>query len=118
MKKTMLGLAILMGCGTSEPSGPETLPDLTVPPAPENGLQVITPIFEPILPGMDYEICTWTDAIFDKQTDIRSTLAFQNEPPGHHAILFYTTDKQPAGTQRVCTDTDMASFRLVSGGGS
>jgi len=116
MKKTMLGLAILMGCGTSDepPAGPETLPDLTVPPPPENGFQVITPIVENLQPGMDYEICTWTDKIVDQDVQIRSTLGYQNEPPGHHAIMFYTMDKQPPNTQRVCTDTDMASFRYVA----
>lgn len=118
MKKTVLGLAILMGCGTSEPSGPETLPDLTVPAAPDNGLQVITPIFENIQPGMDYEVCTWTDQFVTATTDVRSTLSFQNEPPGHHVVLYYTLDKQPPNTQRVCTDTDMATFRFVSGSGA
>jgi len=120
MKKTVLGFAILLGCGTTDeqPPGPETLPDLTVPAKPENGLQVITPIFENIQPGMDYEVCTWTDQFLTATTDVISTLAFQNEPPGHHVVLYYTLDKQPPGTQRVCTDTDMASFRFVSGNGS
>jgi hypothetical protein len=120
MKKTVLGLAILMGCGTTDeqPPGPEILPELTVPPKPENGLQVITPIFENIEPGKDYEVCTWTDQFVTATTDVRSTLSFQNEPPGHHVVLYYTLDKQPPGTQRVCTDTDMASFRFVSGSGA
>src|SRR5678815_351529 len=43
---------------------------------------------------------------------------FQNEPPGHHVILFYTLDKQPPGTQRICTDSDMASFRYLAGSGT
>jgi hypothetical protein len=117
-----LGLGIA-GCGTDAappPVGPETLPDLTVPekPAAGTGLQVLTPIFEDIQPGMDYEVCTWTDQIVTEQTDVRSTLSYQNEPPGHHVVLFYTLEKQPAGTQRICTDTDMASFRFLSGNGS
>jgi hypothetical protein len=114
MKKTVLGLAILMGCGTSEPSGPETLPDLNVPPPPENGLQILSPIFENVQPGMDYEVCTWTDQIVDHDVDVRSLIGFQNEPPGHHIILYYTLDHQPPNTQRVCTDTDMASFRYAA----
>ena len=37
MRKLCLALGItLLGCGTDGPSGPEVLPDLTVPPVPEN----------------------------------------------------------------------------------
>lgn len=114
----ILGVS-LVGCGTDDPAaGLEVLPDLTVPEVPANGMQVLTPIFEDIQPGTDYEVCAWTDKIFDKVTDVRSTLAYQTEPPGHHVVLFYTLDKQPAGTQRVCTDTDMASFRYLTGNGT
>jgi hypothetical protein len=117
MNKLYLALAVsLLGCGT-DPSGPEVLADLHLPPPPENGVQVLTPIFENIQPGTDNEVCAWTDVILDKETDVRSTLSHQNEPPGHHAILFYTLDKQPPGTQRICTDTDMASFRYLTGNG-
>ena len=118
MKKLCFAIGIsLLGCGT-EPSGPETLPNLEVPDVPENGIQVITPIFENIQPGTDNEVCAWTDKIFDKETDVKMTVGYQTEPPGHHALLFYTLDKQPAGTQRICTDTDMASFRYLTGNGS
>ncbi|HEY5928285.1 MAG TPA: hypothetical protein VIV11_41640 [Kofleriaceae bacterium] len=118
MNKLYFALGIsLLGCGT-EPSGPETLPNLEVPDVPENGLQVITPIFENIQPGTDNEVCAWTDKIFEKETDVKMTVGYQTEPPGHHALLFYTLDKQPAGTQRICTDTDMASFRYLTGNGS
>jgi hypothetical protein len=121
MKKLLLALGItsvgLVGCGTDS-SGPEVLPDLTVPAKPDNGVQVLTPIFDNIQPGSDNEVCVWTDIVFDHPVDIRSTLGYQNEPPGHHAILFYTTEKQPPGTQRICTDTDMASFRYLTGNGT
>lgn len=114
-----LGFALgisLLGCGT-EPSGPVTLPNLEVPEVPDNGIQVITPIFEGIQPGSDNEVCAWTDVIFEKETDVKMTVSHQTEPPGHHAILFYTLEPQPAGTQRICTDTDMASFRFLTGNG-
>jgi hypothetical protein len=118
MKKLCFALGItLVGCGT-EPSGPETLPDLEVPAVPENGLQVITPIFENIQPGTDNEVCAWTDVVLEKETDVKMTVGYQTEPPGHHALLFYTLEKQPPGTQRLCTDTDMASFRYLTGNGS
>jgi hypothetical protein len=105
----------LAGCADSPGKGGiETLPDLDVLPVPENGLQVITPIVRDIQPGTDLEMCTWTDAIVDHDVDVRSTLASQTEP-GHHTIVFYTLDKQPGGTQRECTDSDMASFRFLAG---
>jgi len=119
MKKLLVVLGVsLLGCGTDSASGPEILPDLTVPPAPDNGLQIITPPFDNIQAGGDYEVCTWTDAVFDKETDVKSTLGYQTEPPGHHVVLFYTTEKQPPGTQRICTDTDMSTFRYLTGNGN
>ncbi len=121
MTTTKLSLALciaLTGCGTDGTSGPEVLPELMLPDAPANGVQVLTPIFDDIQPGSDVETCVWTDVIFDQETDVKSTLGYQTEPPGHHAILFYTLDKQPPGTQRVCTDTDMATFRYLTGNGS
>jgi hypothetical protein len=103
-------------CGT-EPTveGPEILPGLTVPPTPANGIQIISPIFHDILPAHDYEICTWSDVVVDKVTDVRMVQGYQNEPPGHHIVVFYTMEKQPPGTQRICQDADMASFRFVAG---
>lgn len=119
MKTLYLALGLsFVGCGTDGSSGPDVLPDLTLPDAPKNGVQVLTPIFEDIQPGSDNEVCTWTDVIFDHEVDVKSTLGYQNEPPGHHAILFYTLEKQPPGTQRICTDTDMASFRYLTGNGN
>lgn len=116
MTKRYFALAIsLLGCGTDS-SGPEVLPNLTVPDVPDNGVQVITPIFENIQPGSDNEICAWTDIVFDKETDVKMTQGYQTEPPGHHAVLFYTLEKQPV-QQRACTDTDMATFRFLTGNG-
>jgi hypothetical protein len=112
--------ATLLACGVdspTQPDGPEILPNLKVPPKPENGIQVITPIFRGIAPSSDNEVCTWTDAVFDQTTDVRKSQAFQTEPGGHHVVAYYTTIKQPPGTQRICQDTDMATFRLLAGGG-
>jgi hypothetical protein len=118
MNKLYLALGMsLLACGT-ESSGPETLPNLEVPDVPENGVQVITPIFDNIQPGSDNEVCAWTDITFEKETDVKMTVGYQTEPPGHHALLFYTLEKQPPNTQRLCTDTDMASFRYLTGNGA
>lgn len=117
--KLVFVMSTLVACGvdSTPQGGPETLPNLKVPPKPDNGIQVITPIFRNIAPASDNEVCTWTDAIVAQQTDVRETQAFQTEPGGHHVVVYYTTVKQPAGTQRLCTNDDMATFRLLSGGG-
>lgn len=108
---------LLAACGTdpTTPPGPEVLPGLEVPPVPDNGFQIITPIVRDIQPGTDHEICTWTDQFFDATTDVKTLTGFQSNPGGHHIVGYYTTEFQPAGTQRECTDTDMASFRYLSG---
>lgn len=115
----VLGIS-LVACGTDEGSvgdGREILPNLTVPEKPENGLQVITSVVRDIAPGTDHEICTWTDAIVgDTAIDVKSTIGYQTEP-GHHIVVYYTTEKQPAGLQRACTESDMVAFRIVTGNG-
>ncbi|HEY4239188.1 MAG TPA: hypothetical protein VGM88_05205 [Kofleriaceae bacterium] len=98
-------------------ANPNFLPNLTIPPVPANGIQIITPIVRGIAPGTDLEMCTWTDHVVTAQTDVRSTTAFQTSP-GHHVIVYYTTVQQPPGTTRECTDGDMASFRFVAGSAS
>ena len=119
MKRLAASIALLIGCGTSDgPTGPELVDGFEVPPPPENGLQVITPIVDGIEPGTDNEYCLWSDKFLTEETDIKSTSGYQTEPPGHHTVLYYTTLTQPPGTQRKCTDTDMASFRFLTGNGA
>jgi hypothetical protein len=62
-------------------------------------------------------MCEWTNVFADKDTDIKSVVGYQNEPPGHHIVAYYTTVTQPPGTSRVCLDSDMATFRLLAGEG-
>lgn len=117
MKNLAIASVLLIGCGAEPAGGPEILDGLNLPPPPENGIQIITPITEDIQPGTDNEYCIWTDRFLEQETDIKSTQGYQTEPPGHHAVLYYTTDTQPAGTMRKCTDTDMATFRFLTGNG-
>jgi hypothetical protein len=113
--KRLAAAVFVIGCGTDGPTGPELVEGLTIEDPPENGLQIITPIVEGIQPGTDNEICTWTDKFLDEVTDVRATHGFQSEPGGHHTVLYYTTFTQPPGTTRECTETDMASFRFITG---
>jgi len=118
MKRLAAGVVLLIGCGAEGVSGPELVDGFEVPPPPDNGIQVITPIVEDIQPGTDNEYCMWSDKFLDVETDIKSTNGFQTEPPGHHTVLYYTTLTQPPGTQRKCNDTDMATFRFLTGNGA
>ncbi len=112
----LASLAAVAACTEDDPgpTPPETLPSLHVPPPPANGIQVLTPIFRNVAAGTEVEVCTWTDAIVANGADVRSTIGYQSDY-GHHTIVYYTMQKLPAGTQRVCTDNDMASFRYLAG---
>jgi hypothetical protein len=81
---------------------------------PDDGVQIITPIVRGLPPSADQEMCTWTDVVTDHDIDVKSTLGYQTEPPGHHIVLFYTFDKQPPGTTRECTGPDMESFHFLA----
>ncbi|MBK7192507.1 MAG: hypothetical protein IPH80_08515 [Myxococcales bacterium] len=85
-----------------------------VPPVPANGLQVITPIFRDVAAGTEVEGVRLDRRGPARRADVRSTIGYQTDF-GHHTIVYYTTQKLPAGTRRVCTDNDMASFRYLAG---
>jgi hypothetical protein len=83
-------------------------------PAPANGLQILFPVVQGIQPGQSLEYCTWTDQILQSEVDVKHAQVLQSLG-GHHVVLFYTTKYQPPGTQRLCTDDDMATFRFAVG---
>jgi hypothetical protein len=130
MRTSLLtALLALVACGSPAGSAPATQGnDVTETPGvtllggtkvdapPANGFQVVLPIVKGIAPQASEEWCTWTDHIADRDLDVQEVDSFQSKT-GHHVVLFYTTRQQPAGTTRLCTDDDMASFRFVSGGG-
>jgi hypothetical protein len=113
----IIATSFLLGCGVDQDPGPEVLPNLTIPAPPDHGVQIITPIVRDLAPSADKEMCTWTDIVTDHAIDVKSTLGYQVEPPGHHIVLFYTFEKQPPGTTRECTGPDMESFRFLAAAG-
>lgn len=121
MHRALVLTLLVVGCG-SDPAAPryingvELLPSFDVPAAPANGFQVVLPIVRGIKAGTDNEYCTWTDYIADRDLDVKAVQAFQSET-GHHVVLFTTKKHQPAGTTRLCTDDDMATFRFGAGAG-
>jgi hypothetical protein len=64
--------------------------------------------------GGDYEYCTWSDVTLDHDIELKGLQGFQTLG-GHHVVLFYTSSPQPAGMQRVCSNTDMEAFGFVLG---
>ena len=124
----LAGAAIACGSGSGGgSSGPATIDGVQVmagfdpgpAPAAGTGFQAVLPIVNNIAAGGSYEYCTWTNVILPEDVWIKSAEGIQTET-GHHIVIFYTTNTQPAGTSRICNDSDMATFRFAmpaSGGG-
>jgi hypothetical protein len=81
-------------------------------PAAGQGYQIVLPVVTDIPAGGSIEYCSWSNVILDKDEWFKSSQGWQTET-GHHVIVFYTMNPQPAGQSRVCTDADMASFRFA-----
>jgi hypothetical protein len=118
MRRSVLAVALLLGCSSSPPPV-EELPQLKsiLQPQPANGYQIVLPVVKSLVSGTDTEMCTWTSLVLDKQTDVRAVEAYQTLG-GHHIVMFTTQKLQPPGTTRVCTDSDMATFRFGAGAGA
>jgi hypothetical protein len=97
-------------------TGPELLPGFTPGPAPENGMQIVIPIMRGVPAGSDNEICTWTDAIADRDLMVRAVQGFQTET-GHHIVVYKTKNHEPPGTRRHCSNDDLTTVRFVAGAG-
>jgi hypothetical protein len=92
------------------------LDGFTPDPAPANGFRIVLPIVHDIKPGDSTEYCSWTDKILDQDLDLKAVKG-QQTVTGHHVVIYYTTQQQPPGTQRICQDADMATFRFTVGAG-
>ena len=117
MKKLAGLLVLFVACGTDVEPLSNLLPTLHPNPAPANRFQLVTARRRRHPAG-----CRPRDVHVDRQDHDRhaSTSAgrgYQSAPAGHHIVVYYTMIHQPPGTQRVCNDSDMATFRLVSGNG-
>ena len=119
-------LSIAVACGCTHPLVDDTAPPddgmlagfvLPEAPTPDVGMRFITPPTRGLEPGSSHEICAWTGVQVDHDIDIRKAIGYQ-AIVGHHIILFASKLNLPAGTSRECTDTDMASFRMVAATGS
>lgn len=122
--RRLVGIALLgaiaVGCSSSgSPSSSNTNGGVTLMagfdpgpgPDPSQGFQVVMPIVNDIKAGGSYEYCTWTDVTLDHDVWVKASKGVQSET-GHHVIVFYTMNPQPAGQSRICNDSDMASFRF------
>jgi hypothetical protein len=103
------------GSGEGTPADPRIQVPGLKPEAPDaNGFQLVLPKVSGIEVGKDYEYCTWTDKILTEDIDVKSAKGFQSKT-GHHVILFYTMNPEPAGTTRVCNEQDMGKMRFALG---
>src|SRR5262249_52591107 len=119
MRRLVWIASMVAGCSSagSGNEAPKTDPRIVVadlqPEAPDaNGFQLILPKVTGIEGGKDYEVCTWTDKILTEDMDVKAAKGFQSKT-GHHVVLYYTLNVQPAGTQRICNDEDMGKFRFI-----
>ena len=125
----MLLAAALTACSSSSGGSSTTAPpeidgvvvmpgfDPGPPPSAADGFQVVLPIVKDIQPGASDEWCSWTDITTTDDVWVKESKGLQTQS-GHHVIVYYTTVPQPAGTSRICNDSDMATFRFaVASGG-
>jgi hypothetical protein len=92
------------------------MPGWDLPPPPENGMRVISPVVHGLEPGSNHEICAWTGIKVDQETQIRVATGYQ-KIAGHHVIVFSTKINMTPGLQRECNDSDMANWHQVVGTG-
>jgi len=111
----LTGLVFSFGCGNDSADDP-LLPGFDLPPPPENGMRVISPPVRGLESGSNHEICTWTGVKVDDLAQIRSAAGYQ-KIAGHHILLFSTKINETPGTQRECTDQDMAQWHQIVGTG-
>src|SRR5579872_11871 len=110
--------------GSGGSTGPATVDGVTLmagftpgpAPAQGQGFQVVMPIVNNIAAGGSDEYCTWSNIILDQDIWVKESIGYQTET-GHHIIVYYTPNPEAAGTTRICTDADMASFRFGVGAG-
>jgi hypothetical protein len=107
--------------GTSGPAQVDGVPlmsgfDPGPAPAAGTGFQIVLPVVTGIQPGGSYEWCTWTSTTTTSDLWVKESIGRQTES-GHHIVVYYSLDPQPAGTSRICQDSDMASFRFGVGVG-
>jgi hypothetical protein len=112
----LTGLVFTFGCGNDSASD-QLLPGFNLPPPPDNGMRIVSPPVRGLEAGSNHEICTWTGIKMEDVTQIRSATGYQLIA-GHHILLFSTKINEKPGTQRECSDQDMANWHQVVGTGA
>lgn len=85
------------------------------PDPPADGMQIVTPALAQFPAGGNTEFCYFSKAILDKETAFRAGQGFQAKG-GHHAVVYWTQKTQPEQFRK-CTEDDMVTFHMLSGGG-
>jgi hypothetical protein len=115
-------LAALLSCGsdgddtrTTAVDGTELLPGFDLAPPPENAVQVVSAPIRNVPAGSNVEYCYYSPVVLDHDISIKSAQAFQTKHT-HHNVGYWTKVPQPVGV-KVCSEEDMMSFNILTGGG-
>ncbi len=112
----------LLGCSSSASPGPHVAADGTPlvdgfnpPGPPSNGVQIVTPAIRSFPAGGNTEYCYFSKHVLTQPITVHAGQGFQG-PAGHHAVVYWTS-QVVAESIRECTDVDMTTFHVVTGGG-
>lgn len=116
-------LVVLFALSCSSSSGSHAASDGTVladgfspPGTPSGAMQLVTPIVKAFPAGGNVEYCYFSKQILKEETAFRAGQGFQAKG-GHHAVVYWTTQVQPE-QMRPCTEDDMVTFHVLTGGGA
>jgi hypothetical protein len=109
--RRLVSLVLVCGCSGSAPS--PWIDGFNPPELQAGYTRMVPPIIKNIVPGSDIEYCQWALAPSDKDRDILDLIGSQSHP-GHHGILYATTDTSYAvGETHVCTEDDMLHISFL-----
>jgi hypothetical protein len=124
MRLTVFALAVsLAGCGGSAKMSPHVAADGTPlaagfnpPGPPPDGMQLVSPIIPAFPSGGNTEFCYYTKTILTEEKIFKAGQGFQTLG-GHHVVVYWT-DKPKDEQLKECTEDDMATLHVLTGGGA
>jgi hypothetical protein len=85
--------------------------DFDPPPVPEGYTRYLTPPID-LLPGEEVLVNQWIAGAVGADMDVIDVRGGQSRP-GHHVVLYATTDVEPAGTTRPLNAEDQLHMRVI-----
>lgn len=123
----VVGLAgALAGCGgssgTGQPAahvaadGTPLATGFDPPAPPSNAMQLVSPIIPSFPSGGNTEFCYYTKTVLTEEKIFKAGQGFQTLG-GHHVVVYWT-DKPKPEQLKECTEDDMATLHVLTGGGA